>query len=634
MIPANRRLGRYDVIRKLARGGMADVYLGHDENGNTVALKVIEKAADRDTLDGIEAERRGSALQERLAAVDARVVRIYETGDVEEYFYVAMEYIEGEDLAESIRRGPLPPARACEIAIAICETLQHACDLQTEIDGKVYHGIVHGDIKPRNIRIDTEGRVRVLDFGIAKALSLSRKLTRNEFGSVPYASPERLDKGEVDFLSDLWSVAVVLYEMVTGLQPYQAASTERLEKMVRSRIPPPPAPEPCPEPLRRILIKAMAPDPDRRYQSASELAADLLAFGYGGTVRAAEEDPDQEATRRTVRPDSNGDGTRRTSTSDAAGDGTRRTVHAPPPPPPPPPTNIIKPSRPISKNTRLGLRILVGALAIYIGYWSSTTYLMWQRGQKLEEAIKSEVLTDPDRIWTEWTELSGGQSSSVFLYGPRHAVKRKLTALADNVIATYRDNDTQQVLDGDWKRAHAYLAKALLADAGDESVRGKLRLTEGHIARINGTVHKNQSQLYEAANKFNEAQQLMPKSPDPQLGLARLYVYGLRDIDKADAALQQAEKHGHPLGNREKAQLADGYRQRAERLWKDSRNVRGLPQEKDQVQKVLEDYRRALQLYQGIAPYANASTMIARVESSLEAAQDRMRELQGGVLWP
>jgi serine/threonine protein kinase len=197
------------------------------------------------------------------------VVRIFETCDLDDYFYVAMEYVEGEDLAELILRGPIEPMRAVEIAIEVCETLELAHNFQATIEGKLYRGIVHGDIKPRNIRIDPEGRVRVLDFGIAKALSLSRRLTRNEFGSVPYASPERLDNGEVDRMSDLWSVAVVLYEMVTGMQPYQAATTERLEKMVRSRIPPPPAPEPCPEPLRRILVKAMAPDPERRYATAA-----------------------------------------------------------------------------------------------------------------------------------------------------------------------------------------------------------------------------------------------------------------------------------------------------------------------------------------------------------------------------
>ena len=95
----------------------------------------------------------------------------------------------------------------------------------------------------------------------------------------------------------------------------------------------------------------------------------------------------------------------------------------------------------------------------------------------------------------------------------------------------------------------------------------------------------------------------MHKSPDAQLGLARLYVAGFRDIDKADAALEEATRHGYRLGNRDKALLADGYRQRADRLWYDTRNIRGLPQEKDQVQRVVEDYRRALHLYQEIAPY-------------------------------
>ena len=204
MIPVNRKLGRYDVIRKIARGGMADIYLGQDEAGAVVALKVIELAPDRDTLDSIEAERRGSALQERLAAVEPRVVQVYETADLEDYFYAAMEYIDGQDLAELMRRGPLALAFATEVGIAVAKTLDNAHNLRIAIDGKEFRGVVHGDIKPKNIRIDARGEVRVLDFGIAKALSMSRRLTRNEFGSVPYASPERLDFGEVDVGSDLW----------------------------------------------------------------------------------------------------------------------------------------------------------------------------------------------------------------------------------------------------------------------------------------------------------------------------------------------------------------------------------------------------------------------------------------------
>ena len=619
MIPVNRRLGKYDVIRKLARGGMADIYLAQDDNGDPVALKVIERAPDRDTLDSIEAERRGSSLQERLAAIEPRVVQIYETADLEDYFYVAMEYIEGEDLAELILRGPLEPRRAVEIAIEICDTLEHAHNFQAVLDGKLYQGIVHGDIKPRNIRIDPEGGVRVLDFGIAKALSLSRRLTRNEFGSVPYASPERLDSGEVDRMSDLWSVAVVLYEMVTAMQPYQAATTERLEKMVRSRIPPPPAPEPCPEPLRRILIKAMAPDPEHRYGSATEFASELRAFAKGGTVRAeAEPAHDRDATRRTIRAAGPDDSTRRT------------TVPWPPPPPAP---HIIRPGKPRGKTGRVIARVLgyvFIAVALYVGYWFASTYFLWQHGQRLEEQIKTEAVTDPDLVWQQWTELSGGRSSSVFLYGARHAVKKRLVAAADSVIANYRINDNPPVRDVDWKRAHAWLAKALTIDAGDDSVRGKLRLCEAHTARIDGTARHNQALLTQAEANFEEAQKLLHKSPDPQLGLARLYVYGTREPEKAEAALQQATHYGYQPANRDKAQLADGYRQRADRLWTDSRSVQGLPQEKEQVEKVAGDYRRALQLYQEIAPYNNTGALIARVQSSLESVTMRLLQLQGG----
>ena len=206
---------------------MADVYLAQDtESGQTVALKLIEHSTDADTCASIEAEMRGATLQARLADVDPHVVRVYGAGDIEGFFHVAMEYVDGQDLAE-LMRGKLEVEFAVDVALAVAQTLEHAHKLETSVGGKWIQGIVHGDIKPKNIRIDSHANVRVLDFGIAKALSLSRKLTRNEFGSVPYASPERLDSGEVNAGSDLWSLAVMLYEMVTGLRPYEADSTER-----------------------------------------------------------------------------------------------------------------------------------------------------------------------------------------------------------------------------------------------------------------------------------------------------------------------------------------------------------------------------------------------------------------------
>ena len=634
--PADRHLGKYEIRYKLGRGGMADVYLAQDtEQACPVALKIIERAPDPDTRDSIEAERRGAVLQARLADIDPRVVRIYDAGDLDHYFYVAMEYIDGQDLAELMFHGRLEPEFAADVALAVAETLHNAHNLRVEIDGKEFHGIVHGDIKPKNIRIDAHGEVRVLDFGIAKALSLSRRLTRNEFGSVPYASPERLDTGDVNAQSDLWSLAVMLYEMATGLQPYQADSTERLERMIRSRIPPPPPPDPCPEPLRRILIKAMEPEPEFRYASARDFADDLAAYRRGGQVRAVTED--LEATRRTSRPVMPLDDDTRRTTPDAPAapdDDTRRTAQhagvrfgAPPPRALPPPASQL-PRRPVGwfgKAMRTVALLALGCI-LYGGWQTFSSYRFYERGQQLQRAIETERLADPEQIWSKWTELSNGNASSWLLHGPRKTVKQTFVNSADRIIANYRDSDSQPVTEKDWERARTLLSRALAVEP-DDSVRGKLRLAEGHLARINGGAHRDAAQFRLAADDFGQAEHLLPRSPDPELGLARLYIYNLGDTDRGYEALQKAEQLGFHLGNREKLMLADGYRRRGDRLFWDSRNVRGLPQEKDQIQRAGDDYRHALDLYQSIAPYGNSSSYVASVQSSLNSVNTRLQEI-------
>src|ERR1039457_6566047 len=527
--PASRKIGKYEIVRKLGRGGMADVYLAQDtEKGGTVALKLIEHATDADTIAAIEAERRGAELQARLAAIDARVVRVYGAGDADGFFYVAMEYVDGQDLAELMRKGALALGFATEVAIAVAKTLDNAHNRE---------------------------------IAIAKALSMSRRLTRNEFGSVPYASPERLDLGEVNVGSDLWSLAVMLYEMVTGMQPYHAGTTERLERMIRSRIAPPPAPDPCPEPLRRILIKSMAPNPELRYPSAREFGADLEAFQAGTPVAAESEDLD--ATRRTFRPSEDAagqdlDATRRTAVPAAPSDGTRQTKVAAP-----------KPALPKAGAYGATMRVLLFLLlagVLYVGWVLASNYLLYQHGQQLAREVEAEQITDLDQIWARWTELSKGNVSSLLLHGPRKVVKQKFVAAVDHVIDTYRNNESPLIYEKEWERARTMAARALAVDPED-SVRGKLRLIEGHLARINGTSHRSAQELSLAVEKFDEAQKLLPKSPDPELGLARVYVYGLKDMDKGYEALQEAQKRGYALGNREKSLLADGYRDRADRLW-------------------------------------------------------------------
>jgi len=537
-----------------------------------------------------------------------------------------------------------------DVASAVAETLEHEHSLAVVIEGKEFHGIVHGDIKPKNIRIDNRGEVRVLDFGIAKALSLSRRLTRNEFGSVPYASPERLDLGEVNALSDLWSLAVMLYELITGLQPYHSHSTERLERMILSRIPPPPAPDPCPEPLRRILGKALAPAPEVRYRSASEFAADLRAFRAGQPVAISDEDLD--ATRRTFREREEADATRRTTAVVGANRNGRKSENSQAEAPAPRNGGESETVRtgplprgrgserhakaPASRRPRPGffgymtraVALLVFAGLLYGVATIISEYFLWKHGQQLERNIQTEQLTDPDQIWARWTELSKSNPSSVLLRGPRKLVKQKLLEAADHVISNFR-SDSQTVYQKDWERARTMAAHALAVDP-DDATRGRLRLAEAQIARINGTAHNSGSDLNLAVEKFSEAQRLMPKSPDPQLGLARVYVYGFKDVDRAYQAFEEAAKRGYPLGNREKSQLADGYRARADREWWDSRNVRGTPQEKDDIQRVADDYKRAFDLYREVAPYGNSSGAMARVGLSLVAVEFRLQQLDGG----
>src|SRR4051812_25740933 len=186
-----REFGKYKIVKLLPLGGMGRVYLAADPATNEkIALKLIDQGSDPDRQEIVEAERRGAILQSRLCGLDNRIVRVLGYGDEGDYFFIEMEYVEGQDLSEILRNAPLGVPFAARIGRDLCDVLQHAHTFSAEIEGHQYRGIVHGDIKPRNIRITPDGQVKVLDFGIAKALSLTRKFTTNLFGSSQYSSPE------------------------------------------------------------------------------------------------------------------------------------------------------------------------------------------------------------------------------------------------------------------------------------------------------------------------------------------------------------------------------------------------------------------------------------------------------------
>ena len=202
---------------------MTDVYLAFDTSANRHAvLKIVEESPDPLTQLILEAERRGADIQKQLHQADSRVIEIYEYGEMDGYFFIAMQYIEGRTIAEILKEEKrIEPARAAKFAIEILSQLDHLHSFQAEIDGE-RRSVVHGDIKPSNIQIGADDEVRLLDFGIAKALTFTHSRTHLNLGSPSYCSPERLSRGQVDRHADLWAVGVTLYEMVAGSPPYQA----------------------------------------------------------------------------------------------------------------------------------------------------------------------------------------------------------------------------------------------------------------------------------------------------------------------------------------------------------------------------------------------------------------------------
>jgi len=225
---------------------------------------------------------------------------------------------------------------------------------------------------------------------------------------------------------------------------------------------------------------------------------------------------------------------------------------------------------------------------------------------------------------------------AMFLWGAKGALKKRLIAAADDVILEYRNNDAPAVYELQWAQAKTQLSRAMEIDSDDSAVKGRLRLCEGHLDRISGSKTKNATRLKSwnaAVAKFNEAAELLKKSPDPYLGLARLYTYELNDMDKAEEALKKAAEYGHPAGRRETAQLADGYRRRGDRLWRESRALTDLPdQERDFLNKAKQDYIHAQELYQQVGLFGDSARNQALALQGQQRVEERLNELEwGGV---
>ncbi len=621
--------GRFTIIRKLPAGGMGRVYEATETmTGRRVALKLIDRGTDSDSMQIVAAERLGVELHKRLFALDPRITAVYDSGETPDNLFIVMEYIDGEDLSELAAKQRIGYPFAARIAQDVLEVLSHAHNFATVINGREYRGIVHGDIKPRNIRLTTVGQVKVLDFGIAKALSTTRRFTQNLFGSVQYSSPERLMSGEVTISSDLWAVAVVLYEMVARHPYFEAQSPERLNAIIRGYREVQPLPDECPEPLKQILQRSLDPHPAIRYQSAGEFAADLAQFRAGGTITLP---ADIEATRRTYREANGGDDSETRRTFAGVGvetgpqsqpDMTARSNGNPPiilPPAPPKPVTPPKKTTGIRWN-RVAL-IAFALVVAFVGYLIYSEFETWSEARALARDLQSERVQKLDTAWDQYQKFVSHSNLSWSTWALQDALRDRLLADAEHVILDYRKSEMQVINEADWMRARAGAARALQLKPGDKTARGTLRLIDGHLARIRGTYRRDAKLLQESRQNFEEAAQLLPKSPDPWLGLARLYVYSLHDVDKAAAALKEAEKRGQEIGKRETAQLADGFRDRADRTFREAQLNLHSPEVQRYLELAKKDYERARELYESIIPWGGAAQNLHKTYDGLERVE-------------
>jgi serine/threonine protein kinase len=587
--------GRYQIIRKLAGGGMGRVFLAYDPVLNRqVGLKLIDAGADRDSIDVVAAERRGATLQDQLAKREAsgRVAQIFDVGDRDGYFYIAMEYIEGEDLSELVARGPLDPQRAVGIALDVLDVLVKSHTFQTVIEDRTHRGIIHGDIKPRNIRITSSGQVKVLDFGIAKAVSMTRSITFNQFGSVPYSSPERLQTGDMDARSDVWSVATVLFEMLTGKPYFEAEASSKLEWMIRNYGALKPEIVGLPPGLREILSRALDPDLNKRFTSAAAFQAALHEWQtYAVGSRPLHSD-DIDATRRTVYPDPD-ERTQRVAS-------TRASI----------PTRRASRFRIPESIFHIAVPVMV-ALFLCVVFVVVYEIRMWNNAEGLRAQIDSGRVT-PDVANVAYQAMAKKSLFSTVLWPARNSLRDRYLAEADRVIADYREaSESTPVYLRDWRRAQAALNSAMGLAPEDKAIRGKYRLVDGHIKLRNGDVRN-------ARADFEQARNLLPDSPDPHLGLALIQMRE-GDLDKAEEEFNQAKRNGFQPGRREQRDLADGYKARGEKWMAEARRAHGLGQMQDALKHADSDLAHAQELYNSVAPLFNGVQLAEKV--SLERDQ-------------
>ena len=281
------KYGPYLLLERVSVGGMAEVYkakeYGVDGFERTVAVKrILPHVAEDDEFIAMFKDEAKIAVQ----LAHGNIAQIYNLGNENESFYIALEYIAGRDLRAIFQKGqqagkPMPVPQVCYVIMKICEGLDYAHNKKDKYQRPL--SIIHRDVSPPNILVSYEGEVKLIDFGVAKAAGRASRtqagILKGKFG---YMSPEQVRGMPLDRRSDVFSVGVVLFETLTGTRLFQAETDfATLEKVRAVEVPRPTSLNPdIPKPLENIMYKALAREPETRYQSSIELHDELQAFMF------------------------------------------------------------------------------------------------------------------------------------------------------------------------------------------------------------------------------------------------------------------------------------------------------------------------------------------------------------------
>jgi hypothetical protein len=245
-------------------------------------------------------------------------------------------------------------------------------------------------------------------------------------------------------------------------------------------------------------------------------------------------------------------------------------------------------------------------------------YLVWGSAHQLARDLSSEKQQNLDAAWREYQKLSSRSHLPVSLWAARSELEKDLVADADRTIVKFRSPDAPPMSESDWIHARDDLSRAIQLTPNDKGLHGKLRLVDGHVARLRGTAEQDSRLLEDARQDFQAAAASMKKSPDPWLGLAPLYIISLHDLPRGEAAIRQANRLGYATGKREVSELADGYLYRAERTIALGDQASTRDQAIRYYRKAAPDLTRARRLYESILPWDGTAANLQRVNDSID----------------